>query len=318
MTAFSGNRSIGRRDLPAVLRVIAGPERPAAGQPGRRRHLAGDGGRILLAGVAGDPGQELGPFPRRAPAPFLAREHATVLGSGAARGGKHLAFLVRQVIGHDRRQAPGGCHQLTAAAQRGVHARQRGGICRCSSTMASTAARSPGWESCARNTGHRSSSSAAWWLSSRPGRRPSRPAPPAARPPSRRAARPPPAAGTGRGAAPPAGRAVGGAHPGQDARPAGHHPPAAHRRRADVDRRAVGPAVAGADAPAGAPVHRVRPRHVCPYAGSVLTHLARRSRQCLRSCPTGYRWATAASPRASPATPPAARRAADRSAQRCN
>ena len=45
------------------------------------------------------------------------------------------------------------------------------------------------------------------------------------------------------------------AHPGQDVRPPRHRPPAARRRPADVDRGAVGPAVAGADPPGGRPVH---------------------------------------------------------------
>jgi len=73
---------------------------------------------------------------------------------------KHLAFLVCQVIQHDSRQQLDECRQLTAAAQRGVHARERGrdmpvllhhGVDRC---------QAPGSESSARSTGHRSSSSA--------------------------------------------------------------------------------------------------------------------------------------------------------------
>src|SRR5689334_25253169 len=58
-------------DLPPMPRVVAGAEPPAVGQPGRWRHLGQDRRRILLAGVVQDPGQELGPFPWRTPAPFL-------------------------------------------------------------------------------------------------------------------------------------------------------------------------------------------------------------------------------------------------------
>ncbi len=65
-------------------------------------------------------------------------------------------------------------------------------------------------------------------------------------------------------------------------------------------------------------LRRVHLCHACPYAGRVLTHLARKVRQYLRSWPTGCKRATAASPLASLATPPAAHRAADRSAQRRN
>ena len=72
--------------------------------------------------------------------------------------GKHLTFFVGQVIEHDRRQALNGLRQLAATAQRGVYARQRRGICRCSSTMASTEASSPGLDSSGRSTGHRSRS----------------------------------------------------------------------------------------------------------------------------------------------------------------
>src|SRR5215475_12555278 len=63
-------------DLPPVLRFISGLEDPAVDQPGRRRQLGDDGRRILLAGVVEDPGQELGPLPRREPAPFLEHERA--------------------------------------------------------------------------------------------------------------------------------------------------------------------------------------------------------------------------------------------------
>ena len=59
-----------------MLRVVAGAEHPALGQPGRRRHLGEDGRRILLAGVVEDPGRELGPFPWRAPTPVRVQEHA--------------------------------------------------------------------------------------------------------------------------------------------------------------------------------------------------------------------------------------------------
>jgi hypothetical protein len=54
----------------------SGAEHPAVDQPGRRRHLGADRRRILLAGVVQDPGQEPGPFPWRAPAPFGVQEHA--------------------------------------------------------------------------------------------------------------------------------------------------------------------------------------------------------------------------------------------------
>ena len=110
-----------------MLRVVAGAERPAVDQPGRWRHLGQDRRRILLAGVVQDPGQELGPFPWRAPAPFFVQERAPLRsGKVLLNKGKHLALLVCQVIQHDSRQQLDGCRQLTAASQRGVHARERG------------------------------------------------------------------------------------------------------------------------------------------------------------------------------------------------
>ena len=88
-----------------MLGVIAGPKHPAVDQPGRRRHLGKDGRRILLAGVVEDPGQEVGPFPWGAPAPFLVKERAPLRpGQVLLNEGQNLAFLVRQVIQHDSRQ----------------------------------------------------------------------------------------------------------------------------------------------------------------------------------------------------------------------
>lgn len=110
-----------------MLRVVAGAEHPAVDQPGRWRHLGEDRRRTRLAGDVEDPGQELGPFPRRAPPPFLAQERAPLRsGQVLLNEGKYLAFLVCQVIQHDSRQQLDECRQLTAAAQRGVHARERG------------------------------------------------------------------------------------------------------------------------------------------------------------------------------------------------
>ena len=85
-----------------MLRLIAGPEHPAVDQPGRWRHLGQDGRRILLAGVVEDPGQELGPFPRRAPASLPVQERAPLRpGQVLFKEGKNLAFLMRQVIQQD-------------------------------------------------------------------------------------------------------------------------------------------------------------------------------------------------------------------------
>ncbi len=100
-----------------MLRVIAGSEHPAVDQPGRWRHLGQDGRRILLAGVVEDPGQELGPFPRRSPAPLLVEERVPLhSGQVLLNERKHLAFLVREVIQHDSRQELGWRRQVTATA----------------------------------------------------------------------------------------------------------------------------------------------------------------------------------------------------------
>ncbi len=92
------------------------------GAPGGRpagpgRHLGQDGRRILLAGVVEDPGQELGPFPRRSPAPLLVEERVPLhSGQVLLNESKHLAFLVREVIQHDSRQELGWRRQVTATA----------------------------------------------------------------------------------------------------------------------------------------------------------------------------------------------------------
>jgi hypothetical protein len=103
-----------------MLGVIAGPKHAAVDQPGRRRHLGEDGRRILLAGVVEDPGQKLGPFPRRASAAFGAQERTPLRpGQVLLDEGKNLTFLVRQVIQHDRRQELDGCRHtiLTSPAR---------------------------------------------------------------------------------------------------------------------------------------------------------------------------------------------------------
>src|SRR5215469_9966065 len=89
----------GTGDLPPTLRVVAGPQDPAVDQPGRRRHLGQDGRRIMLTGAVEDPGQKLRPVPWREAAPFLVQERAPLRpGQVPLNEGKHLAFLVRQVI----------------------------------------------------------------------------------------------------------------------------------------------------------------------------------------------------------------------------
>jgi hypothetical protein len=193
------------RDLPPVLSVISGPEHRAVDQPGRRRHLGQDC-RVLLAGVVEDPGQELGSFPWRAPGPFLVQECSPLRwGQVLLNEGKHLAFFVRQVIQHDRRKVLGGAVSSPPPRSAVSRPARAGGICWCSITIASTAARSAGSGSSRRSTGRRSSSSAEWWLPSC-ARKAFQPASTVVAAGSCRGARRPRSAGTDRGAARRAGR----------------------------------------------------------------------------------------------------------------
>ena len=95
------------------------PAGPAAASRQDRR-------RILLVGVVQDPSRTRA-VPWRAPTSFLVQEHAP--GSGAALDkGKHLAFLVCQVISDSRQQPTGAVS--SPSPRRKIHARERGRDCR--------------------------------------------------------------------------------------------------------------------------------------------------------------------------------------------
>ena len=134
----------------------AGPV--VASRPGRPPHPA----RRRRRGSR--PGTRAGPAASAGPAPG-ARTRAAAPGSGAGPAGE--ARRVPRAPG-DRAPRPTGAQPARSAHRRGAARASppasAAGICPCSSTMASTDARSPGSDRWARSTGHRSSSSAAWWL----------------------------------------------------------------------------------------------------------------------------------------------------------
>src|SRR4029453_17258344 len=108
----------GSRRLPAPLGLVSGPQNPTVDQVGRAGELAQHRGGVLVAGIVKDPGEELGPFPRRAPSSFGEQEPAPLTaGQVPLQQGEDLPLLMVEMVPEDAAELPGGRGHADAAGQ---------------------------------------------------------------------------------------------------------------------------------------------------------------------------------------------------------
>jgi hypothetical protein len=95
---------------------------------GRAGEFDQDRGGVLVAGIVKDPGEELGPFPGRAPASFGEQEPSPLApGQVPLQQGEDLLLLMIEMVPEDAAELLGGRGHADAAGQGGIDRLDGGG-----------------------------------------------------------------------------------------------------------------------------------------------------------------------------------------------